>query len=64
MLNTFAPGYFWGFPRKKHWNACGFAQEFFRSGICYWPSQSLKRNGKSCSLHLKKIFWLGVTDFY
>jgi len=49
--------------RKKHRNACGFAQEFLRSGKCYRPGQSVKRRGKSSSLHSKKNFWLGVWIF-
>ena len=60
---TLASGRFWGFPRKKHRNARGFAQEFLRFGLRYRPSQKLKRCGKSCNLHLKKMFCLGDADF-
>jgi len=56
-INTFAPGRFWEFLRKKRGNARGFAREFMWSGICYWPGQSLKWRSKSCSLHSKKLFW-------
>jgi len=64
MLNTLASGRFWGFLRKKHWNACGFVWEFLRSGKHHQPGQSLKRRGKFCSLHSKKIFWLGGCGFF
>ena len=63
-LNTFAPSRFWGFVRKKHRNAHGFAREFLRSGIRYRPGQSLKIRSKPCSLHSKKIFWLGIRIFF
>ena len=49
--------------RKKHLNARGFAREFLRSGMLYSPGKSLKRRGKSSSLHSKKIFCLGVRIF-
>jgi len=55
-FNTLMSGWNKGFSRRKHWNARGFACDFLRSGKCYWPSQKLKRRGKSCSLHLKKLF--------
>jgi len=29
VLNTLASDRFWGFPRKKHPNACGFAWEIY-----------------------------------
>jgi len=51
-FNTLMSGWNKGFSRRKHWNARGFACDFLRSGKCYWPSQKLKRRGKSCSLHL------------
>jgi len=47
---------------KKCLNARGFAWEFL--GMLYRPSKSLKRCGKSSSLHTKKIFLLwGVWVF-
>jgi len=49
--------------RKKSLNACGFAQEFLRSGMLYRPGKSLKRCGKYSSLHSKKIFCLGMRVF-
>jgi len=54
---------FWGFSEKKCLNARGFAQEFLWSGMLYRPGKSLKRRGKSFSLHLKKNFCLGVAGF-
>jgi len=56
-VNTLPSGRFWGFP-KKHWNARAFAQEFLQSGKCYGPGRSVKRCGKSSSLHSKKNFLL------
>jgi len=50
--------------QKKHRNARGFAQEFLWSSICYRPGQSLKRHGKSCSLHSKKHFLVGGCRFF
>jgi len=35
-LNTFAPSRFWGFVRKKHRNAHGFAREFLRYTLPTW----------------------------
>jgi len=43
---------------KKHLKARGFAREFLRSGILYRPGKSLKKHGKSSSLHSKKIYLL------
>jgi len=60
IFNTLVSGCFWGFSRKKHLNACGFAREFLRSGQCYKPGERLKRCGKSSSPH---FFWLGVQIF-
>jgi len=34
------------------------------SGIRYRPGQSLKIRSKPCSLHSKKIFWLGIRIFF
>jgi len=62
FFNTFTPGYFGDF-RKKNQNACGFVREFLRSGKRYRPGQSLKRHGKSSSLHSKKNVWLEKADF-
>jgi len=42
----------------------GFAWEFIRSSKRYRPDQKLERLGKSCSLHSKNVFWLGVADFF
>jgi len=36
----------------------------FRSGMLYRPGKSLKRCGKSSSLHSKKFFAWGVRVFY
>jgi len=47
------------FSEKKRLNARGFAREFLRSGVLYRLGKSLKRRGKSSSLHSKKIFLLG-----
>ena len=58
-VNTLAPGWFQGFSEKKRLNARGFAREFLRSGMLYRPGKSLKRRGKSSSLHLKKYFLHG-----
>jgi len=62
-FNTLASGCFQGILWKKHQIARGFAREFLPSSKGYRPSQKLKRCSKSCSLHLKKIFWLGVRIF-
>jgi len=62
-LNSLASGCFFGFSEKKRLNARGFVWEFLRSGRLYRPGKSLKRRGKSSSLHSKKIFCLGYVDF-
>jgi len=64
FLNTLASGCFRGFSGKKRLNAHGFTWEFIRSGMLYRPGKSLKRRGKSSSLHSKKIFCLGVRLFF
>jgi len=55
---------FRGFSKKKTLNARGFAREFLRSGILYRPGKSLKRRGKSFSLHWSKNFLLGGCVFF
>jgi len=50
--------------QKKRLNARGFAREFLRSGMLYRPGKSLKRHGKSSSLHSKKIFLFGGCGFF
>jgi len=50
--------------RKKSLNARGFAWEFLWSGLLYRPGKSLKRCGKSSSLHSKKNFLLGGCGFF
>jgi len=48
---------------KKRLNVRGFAREFLWSDMLYSPGNSLKRRGKSSSLHLKKNFLLGDAGF-
>jgi len=62
-LNSLASGWFQGFSEKKHLNARGFAREFLRSGMLYRTGKSLKRRGKSSSLHSKKKFCSGDVGF-
>jgi len=62
VINTLASGRFWDF-EKKHRNARGFARKFLQSHKCYGPGWSVKRRGKSSSLHSKKIFLVGGADF-
>jgi len=59
----FSPAAFGDFQKKNRLNARGFVWEFLRSCMLYRPGKSLKRRGKSSSLHLKKIFWLWGADF-
>jgi len=54
---------FGDFQKKQRLNACGFAREYLRSCMGYGPGQSVKRRGKSSSLHSKKIICLGSTGF-
>jgi len=63
MLFSLASARIRGFSEKKRLNARGFAREFLRSGMLYRPGKSLKRRGKSSSLHSKKIFCLGRAGF-
>jgi len=55
---------FGDFQKKKRLNTRGFAWEFLRSGMLYIPDKSLKRRGKSSSLHLKKNFLLEDAGFF
>jgi len=63
VINTLAPGWFRRFLQKKRLNARGFAREFLRSGMLYRLGESLKRHGKSSSLHSKTNFLLGGVGF-
>ena len=54
---------FGNFRKKTTLNARGFAREFLRSSMLYRPSKSLKRRGKTSSLHSKKFFLLGDAVF-
>ena len=63
FFNTLASGCFQGFFEKKHVNARGFAREYLRSCTGCGPGWSIKRCGKSFSLHSKKIFLLGECVF-
>ena len=51
LLALWHPGGFGDFPKKKRLNARGFAWEFLQSCMLYRPGKSLKRRGKSSSLH-------------
>ena len=62
-LNTLASGCFRGFSEKKRLNARVFAREFLLSGMLYRTGKSLKRRGKSSSLHSKNILLLGEWGF-
>ena len=50
--------------QKNSWIARGFAWEYLRSWTGYRPGGSVKRCGKSCSLHSKKILCLGSAFFF
>jgi len=50
--------------RNKRLNARGFAREFLWSGMLCRPGKSLKRRGKSSSLHTKQNFLLGGCGFF
>ena len=63
MLTLWRPLGFGDFRKKKRLNARGFAREFLWSGMLYRPGKSLKRRGKSSSLHSKNIFCLGRAGF-
>jgi len=63
LLTLWRPLAFGDFRKKKRLNARGFAREFLQSGMLYRPGKSLKRCGKSSSLHSKRIFCLGVRVF-
>jgi len=63
FLNSLASGCFRGFSEKKRLNACGIAREYLRSCSGYGLGRSIKRHGKSSSLHSKKFFCLGVAGF-
>jgi len=64
MSTLWRPAAFGDFRKKKRLNARGFAREFLRSGMLYRPSKSLKRRGKSSSLHSKKFFLIGGCVFF
>jgi len=55
---------FGDFRREKRLNARGFAREFLQSGMLCRPGKSLKRRGKSSSLHSEKNFLLEECGFF
>ena len=63
LLTLWRPGDFGDFWKKKRLNARGFAREFLWSSMLYRPGKSLKRGGKSSSLHSKKFFAWGLRVF-
>jgi len=63
LVDSLASRCFRGFSEKKRLNAHGFAREFVWSGTIYRPGKSLRRRGKSSSLHSKKNFLLGGCGF-
>ena len=63
FFNTWRPAAFGDFRKKTHQNAHDFAWELLHSCTGYRPGRSVKRCGKSSSLHLKEIFWFGGADF-
>jgi len=63
-LTLWRPLGFGDIRKNKRLNACGFAWEFLRSGMLYRPGKSLKRRGKSSSLHSKQNFLLGGCGFF
>jgi len=64
VLNTLASARSWEFSEKKRLNTRSFAWEILWSGKLYRPGKSLKRRGKSSSLHSKKNLLLGVCRFF
>jgi len=62
-LTLWRPAAFGDFREKKRLNAVAL-REFLRSSMLYRHSKSLKRRGKSSSLHSKKNFLLGMCGFF
>jgi len=63
-VNTLASGCFRGFSKKEtRLNARGFAREYLHSCSGFGLGRSVKRHGKSSSLHSKNFFCLGVRFF-
>jgi len=50
-IDTLTSGLIQVLCKKNSWIACGFAREYLRSCTVYGPGQSVKRCGKSSSLH-------------
>ena len=63
-MNSLASAWIQGFLEKKRLIERGFARDFLQSGTLYRPGESLKRRGKSSSLHSKKMFCLGECGFF
>jgi len=63
-LTLWHPHGFRDFRKKNRLNAHGFAWEFLWSGMLHIPGKSLKRRGKSSSLHSKNIFLLEGCRLY
>jgi len=64
LLNTLTSGLIEAVREKNSWIARGFVREYLHSCTGYGPGWSNKRRGKSCSLHSKKFFCLGMRVFY
>ena len=52
------------YSEKKRPNARGLVREYLCSCMGYGPGQSVKRRGKSSSLHSKKSFLLWDAGFF
>jgi len=63
-LTLWRPAAFGDFRKIKHINARGFVWEYLHSCTGYRPGRSVKRHGKSSSLHSEKIFAWGMRVFY
>jgi len=63
VLTLWRPLGFGDFQKENHLNAHGFVREFLQSSMLHRPGKSLKRRGKSSSLHSKKFFCLGGAGF-
>ena len=61
--NCLRPAAFEDSRKKTRLNTRGFAWEYLRSCLGYEPGRSIKRHGKSSSLHLKKFFACGCGFF-
>jgi len=62
-VNTLTSGLIQAVCKKTLDRTYGFVREYLCSCTGYGPGRSVKKRGKSCSMHSKKNFLVGECEF-